>query len=64
MDKELEEETFVKNIFIATKKGINHLNVLSTMEEMIQKINDRLELLMSMKMQNHHILKMLKEEKF
>ena len=60
--KELEEEAFVEIVSIAMKKGINQLNVLSTKEGMIEKMNGRLELCMLMKMPNHHILKMLKEK--
>ena len=61
--KELGEEVFVENVFIATKKGINHLNVLSTKEGMTEEMNGRLGLQLLMKMQNCHILKMLKEDK-
>ena len=61
--KDLEEKFFMENVFTATKKGINHLNVLTTKEGMIEETNSRLETLMLMKMLNHHILKMLKEEK-
>ena len=46
------------------KKGIEHLNVLSAKEGMIEEMNDRVELQLLMKMQGHHILKMLKEENF
>ena len=51
-------------IFIAMKKGIEHLNVLSAKEGMKEEMNGRVELQLLMKMQGHHILKMLKEEKF
>ena len=54
----------MENIFTATKKGIDHLNVLSTKEGKIEEMNGRLELHLLMKMQNHHILKMLKDGKF
>ena len=33
--KELEEEASMENVSTAMKKGINHLNVLSTKEGMI-----------------------------
>ena len=46
------------------KKGIKHLNVLSTKEGMIEEMNGRVELQLLMKIEGHHILKMLKEEKF
>ena len=62
--KELEEEAFVEIVSIAMKKGIEHLNVLSAKEGMIEKMNGRVELQSLMKIQGHHILKMLKEEKF
>ena len=61
--KELGEEASVENFSTATKKGINHLNVLSTKEGMIEETTDRLGLRLLMKMQNCHILKMLKEDK-
>ena len=53
----------MENVSIVMKKGINHLNVLCTKEGMIEEMIGRLELWLLMKMQNHHILKMLKEEK-
>ena len=62
--KELEEEAFVEIVSIAMKKGIEHLNVLSAKEGMIEEMNGRVELQLLMKIQGHHILKMLKEEKF
>ena len=58
-----EEEASVENLSTVMKKGINHLNVLSSKEGMIEEMNGKLELQLLMKMQNHHILKMLKEEK-
>ena len=61
--KELGEEASVENVSTATKKGIDHLNVLSAKEGMIEEMNSWPELRMLMKMQNHHILNMLKEEK-
>ena len=61
--KELEEEAFVENVSTAMKKGIDHLNVLNTKEGMIKETYGKLELCMLMKIQNHHILNMLKEEK-
>ena len=61
--KEFGEEAFMENVSTATKKGIDLLNVFSTKEGMIDEMNARIELHMLMKMQNHHILKMLKEEK-
>ena len=36
--KELKEEASMENVFTATKKGINHLNVLSAKEGMIEEI--------------------------
>ena len=62
--KELEEEASVEIVSTAMKKGIEHLNVLSAKEGMIEEMNGRVELRLSMKTQGHHILKMLKEEKF
>ena len=62
--KELEEEASVEIFSTAMKKGIEHLNVLSTKEGMIEEMNDRVELQLLMKIQGHHILKMLKEGKF
>ena len=62
--KELEEEASVEIVSIALKKGIEHLNILSTKEGMIEEMNGRVELQSLMKIQGHHILKMLKEEKF
>ena len=54
-EKELEEEAFVEIVSAATKKGIKHLNVLSTKEGMIEEMNGRVELQLLMKMQGHHI---------
>ena len=62
--KELEEEASVETVSTATKKDISHLNVLGAKEGMIQEMNGRVELQSLMKIQAHHILKMLKEEKF
>ena len=62
--KELEEEAFVEIISTTMKKGIEHLNVLRAKEGMIEEMNGRVELQSLMKIQGHHILKMLKEEKF
>ena len=62
--KKLEEEAFMEIVSTAMKKGINNLNVLSTKEGMIEEMNGRVQLLLLMKMQGHHILKMQKEEKF
>ena len=42
--KELEEKAFVENVYIATKKGINHLNFLGTKEGMIEEMIGRLGL--------------------
>ena len=42
--KELEEEVCMENVFTAMKKGIEHLNVLSIKEGMIEKLNGRVEL--------------------
>ena len=62
--KELEEEAFMEIVSTTMKKGIEHLNVISTKEGMIEEMNGRVELQLLMKIQGHHILKMLKEEKF
>ena len=62
--KELEEEASMEIGSTAMKKDIKHLNVLSAKEGMIEEMNGRVEPQLLMKMQNHHILKMLKEEKF
>ena len=62
--KELEEKASMEIIFIVTKKGIEHLNVLNSKEGMIEEMNGKVELQLLMKMQGHRILKMLKEEKF
>ena len=62
--EELGEKASMENVSIAMKKGIDHLNVLNTKEGMIEEMTGRLGLQLLMKMQNHHILKMLKEEKF
>ena len=62
--KELEEEAFMEIVSTAMKKDIEYLNVLSTKEAMIEEMNGRVELQLLMKIQGHHILKMLKEEKF
>ena len=40
----------------AMKKGIEHLNVLSAKEGMIEEMNGRVELWLLMKMKSHHIL--------
>ena len=61
--KEFIEEASMEITSIATKKGIKHLNVLSTKEGMIKDTKGMLELDLLMKIQNHHILKILKEEK-
>ena len=61
--KELEEEGFMEIVSTTTKKGIKHLNVLGAKEGMIEEMNGREELQLLTKMQGHHILKMLKEEK-
>ena len=39
--KELEEEASVEIVSIAMKKGIEHLNVLSAKEGMIEEMNGR-----------------------
>ena len=61
--KELEEEDSVEIVSTLMKKGIKHLNVLSAKEGMVEEMNGRPKLWPLMKMQNHQILKMLKEEK-
>ena len=62
-DKDLEEEASVEHVFTVEKKVIGHLNVLSAKEEQIGEMNARPELHMWIKMPDHQILKMLKEEK-
>ena len=62
--KELGEEASVEIVFIAMKKGIKHLNVLNAKEGMIEEMNGRVALQSLIKIEGHHILKMLKEEKF
>ena len=42
--KELEDEASVEIVSIAMKKGIEHLNVLSAKEGMIEEMNGRVEL--------------------
>ena len=56
--KELEEEASMEIVFTTMKKGVEHLNVLSAKEGMIEEMNGRVELWLLMKMQGHHILKM------
>ena len=51
-------------LFTTRKKGIEHLNVISDKEGMIKEMNGRVELQLLKKMQDHHILRMLQEEKF
>ena len=53
----------MKIVSTTTNKGIEHFNVLSTKEGMIEEMNGRVELQLLMKMQGHRILKMLKKEK-
>ena len=62
--KELEGEASMEIVSSTIKKGIEHLNVLSAKEGMIEEMNGRVELQLLMKIQGHHILEMLKEEKF
>ena len=47
--KELEEEAFVEIVSIAMKKVIEHLNVLSAKEGMIEEMNGKVELQLLMK---------------
>ena len=42
--KELEEEASMEIVSTTMKKGIEHLNVLSAKEGMIEKMNARVEL--------------------
>ena len=42
--KEMEEEASLETISTTMKKGIKYLNVLSTKEGMIEKMNGRVEL--------------------
>ena len=51
------------NVFIVGKKDIEHLNVPIAKEGHIEEQKARPELHMLVKMLDHHILKMLKEEK-
>ena len=51
--KELEEEAFVEIVSTAMKKGIDHLNFLSSKEGMIEEMNGRVELQLLMKMHGH-----------
>ena len=53
----------MENVSTVIKKGIDHLNLLSAKEGMIEEMTSRLGLQLLMKMKNHHILKILKEEK-
>ena len=62
-DKDLEEEAFMENVFTTKKKGIENYNGPNVEEEKIKEQKARLELHMLMKMQDPHILEMLKEEK-
>ena len=62
-DKDPEEEASVKHVFTLEKKVIGHMNVLNTKEGHIGELKAMLELCMQMKMSDHHILKILKEEK-
>ena len=52
------------NVFIMEKKGIENLNVPNTKEGQIGEQKARSVLHMLMNMLDHHIPKMLKEEKF
>ena len=63
-EEEEGKEVSVEIFSTAMKKGIKHLNVLSAKEGMIEEMNGRVELQLLMKIQGHHILRMLKEEKF
>ena len=47
--KELEEEASMEIVSISMKKGIEHLNVLSTKEGMIEEMNGRVEMQSLMK---------------
>ena len=47
--KELEEEASVEIVSISMKKGIEHLNVLSTKKGMIEEMNGRVERQLLMK---------------
>ena len=62
-DKDLEEEASVGNVFTMEKKGIEHLNIISAKEGWIGEQKASPKLCILMKMPNHLILKMLKEEK-
>ena len=52
----------MENVSTTMSKGIDHLNVFSAKKGKIEELNGRLECML-MKMPNHHILKMLKEDK-
>ena len=56
--KELEEEASMKTFSTTMNEGIKHLNVFSAKEGMIEEMNGKVELLLLMKMQGNHILKM------
>ena len=53
----------MRNVFTMEKKDIDHLNVLNSKEGQIEEHKASPELYMLMKMLDHHILKILKEEK-
>ena len=58
-----EEEAFVVPISIAMKKVIMPLNALNDKEGWIGELRAKLGLLMWMRMHNHHIQMMQKEER-
>ena len=62
-DMDKEEEVFVVPISIAMKKFIVPLNALNDKEGQIGELRARLGLLMWMRMHNHHIQRMKKEER-
>ena len=63
MDK-VQEEAFVALVFIAMKKVIVLLNALNDKEAQIGELIVKKRLLMWMRMHNHHIQRMQKEERF
>ena len=62
-DVDKEEEASVVPISIAMKKVIVPLNVLNDKEGQIGELRAKLGLLMWMRMHNHHIQRMQKEER-
>lgn len=57
------DEVFMEHVITMDNKGIGNLNVLRAKEGQIGELKAMLELCRLMKMANHHIMKMLKDEK-